>query len=676
MTNYTHISFSTLRTFNFRTLQTLSLIYPFIKYLFLVIFLATTSNIRSQYIYDTLLLNELVVIGSVNAFNSPIKVTTIDSIARKELNLQDIGELLAAFTPVFVKSYGRGALSTVSFRGTGASHTKVLWEGVNINSPMLGQTDFSLLPSSFFDEVELQYGSGSLSNVSGALGGSVNLVSNGIKKEGQVAVQQSVGSFGTYLTSASVHLNKSNFYSTTRFIRQSSLNKFTYYNNAILPSGEEMIQKNAGFTNIGFTQQFSYNISDNQQVSFITWNQWNTRNIPAIMTNVQKGGSQAERNDDFFSRNILKWVLHNEKTSWEAVSAYFYEELDYYLKTEDEYDNPISLIDSHNKVETYSFTWSVFSEIYKTLFLKAGMKMLQQQVNSNNYLGNKQRNRLSNFVSLKKIFKDKITVEGLLRADNVDGELMPLMPMLGVNYKPIENQNFNFRITASRNYNIPSLNDLYWYPGGNVDLKPEESLELEAGLDYTTKLKNQQNFALSASVYSSLVDNWIVWLPGDYRYWSPQNIAEVYARGGELSLRISGKYGKVKYSIFSEYAYTRTTNNSDSAIASGLADVQLIYVPIHTANGYLNISSNGYYVNWSLSYTGSRNTSLNNDENYSYTLPHYMLNNVSIGKKITLNKAKFDFRLKVYNVFDVDYQAILWRAMPGRNYELSLSFIM
>ena len=102
--------------------------------------------------YDTLQLSELEIISNMDDLGSPTKTTTIDSIAWKELNLGDIGELLAASTPVFVKSYGRGSLSTVSFRGTGASHTKVLWEGININSPMLGQTDFSLLPVSFFDE--------------------------------------------------------------------------------------------------------------------------------------------------------------------------------------------------------------------------------------------------------------------------------------------------------------------------------------------------------------------------------------------------------------------------------------------------------------------------------------------------------------------------------------------
>ena len=51
-----------------------------------------------------------------------------------------------------------------------------------------------------------------------------------------------------------------------------------------------------------------------------------------------------------------------------------------------------------------------------------------------------------------------------------------------------------------------------------------------------------------------------------------------------------------------------------------------------------------------------------------------MLNNISAGKKFKLKKLDFDIRIKIYNVFDVDYQAVLWRAMPGRNYEISLSF--
>ena len=624
-------------------------------------------------IFDTLLLNEFEVIGNIEDFSSATKTVTIDSIARKELNLQDIGELLAAFTPVFVKSYGKGSLSTVSFRGTGASHTKVLWEGININSPMLGQTDFSLLPGFFFDEVELQYGGGSLHEVSGAIGGSIELKSRGVNADNTVDIIQSIGSYGTYYTSASVNIHNQKIYSTTRFIRQSSLNNFTYLNNAILPDSKKMTQENADFVNIGFTQQISYNVSNKQQVSFITWNQWNKRNVPTIMANVEKGGNQKESNNDFFSRNVLKWVLHNDKSTWNANASYLFEELNYYLKTEDEFHKQISLIDSRNKVESYSFEWAVSFKVVETLNLKIGMEMLQQNVVSSNYTGKKQRNVLSNYASLVSDINKKITTELLVRYELSDAKSVPLMPMFGVNYKPFSKQNLHFRANISRNYNQPSLNDLYWYPGGNSDLKPEKSLESEIGFNYIKKQNDNLIFTVAGSAYASYVSDWIIWLPSDYRYWSPENIAKVYARGYEASIKIAGKLRKVKFSLFTEYAYTRTTNNSDSAIASGLSDIQLIYIPKHTVVGYFNISTVGYYLNWSLSYTGIRNTSLNGDEYYSNKLPSYLLNNISVGKKLKLMNVDVDIRAKVYNIFNIDYQAVLWRAMPGRNFEVSLS---
>ena len=647
----------------------------FLKYqLIVILILALAENTQSQIIYDTLLLSELEIISNLDDLNSPTKVTTIDSIARKELNLNDIGELLAAFTPVFVKSYGRGSLSTVSFRGTGASHTKVLWEGFNINSPMLGQTDFSQLPGSFFDEVELLYGGGSLTAVSGAIGGSISLKSNTFNHDNQLTtIQQSIGSFNTFLTSAILNLNKSGFKSSTRIIRQSSLNNFPYYNNAILPSGEEMTQTNAEFVNRGFTQQFSYKISDKQEVKLISWNQWNNRNIPTIMTNVEKGGNQQEWQNDFFSRNILAWKLHNANTSWEAKGAYFYEELAYYLQTSDSLQNTISLIDSHNKTKNYSLKLNLSSELDSKIILKAGAELLHQQVISNNYNEKKQRMIVDSYVSLKKNFKNILTAEILIRSEIADAEFIPLMPMLGINYKPFEAHDFHFRVNVSRNYNLPTLNDLYWYPGGNENLKPERSHEAETGLDYTTLLNDKHIIKLSGSAYISSVKDWIIWLPGDYRYWSPENIANVYARGIELSFKINGKFNNIEYNLFGEYAYTRTTNNSDSAKSTGISEVQLMYVPIHTANGYINVNTNGYYANWNLSFTGLRNTSLNNDEDYSFTLPMFMLNNISVGKRFTIKKVHFDIRGKIYNIFDVNYQAVLWRAMPGRNYEISLS---
>ena len=52
-------------------------------------------------------------------------------------------------------------LSSISFRGTGASHTAVLWNGINVNQPTIGQSDFSLFPVLAFNKVKVVYGSSS-----------------------------------------------------------------------------------------------------------------------------------------------------------------------------------------------------------------------------------------------------------------------------------------------------------------------------------------------------------------------------------------------------------------------------------------------------------------------------------------------------------------------------------
>jgi len=75
----------------------------------------------------------------------------------------------------------------------------------------------------------------------------------------------------------------------------------------------------------------------------------------------------------------------------------------------------------------------------------------------------------------------------LIRSEIVDAEFIPLTPMLAINLKPFTEHDLHLRINLSKNHNIPTLNDLYWYPGGNEKLKPEQSLEADLSVDYIKK---------------------------------------------------------------------------------------------------------------------------------------------------------------------------------------------
>lgn len=94
-------------------------------------------------------LDEVVVTSRRPMKEIGVQKTVFDSLALKENIALSMADVLTYNSSVFVKSYGRATQSTVAFRGTSASHTQVTWNGMRINNPMLGMTDFSTIPSYF-----------------------------------------------------------------------------------------------------------------------------------------------------------------------------------------------------------------------------------------------------------------------------------------------------------------------------------------------------------------------------------------------------------------------------------------------------------------------------------------------------------------------------------------------
>jgi len=83
-----------------------------------------------------------------------VQKTQLDTLVLHENIALSMADVLTFNSSIFIKQYGRATLSTVAFRGTGPSHTQVVWNGMRINSPMLGMTDFSMIPSYFVDDAQ------------------------------------------------------------------------------------------------------------------------------------------------------------------------------------------------------------------------------------------------------------------------------------------------------------------------------------------------------------------------------------------------------------------------------------------------------------------------------------------------------------------------------------------
>ena len=156
-----------------------------------------------------------------------VEETKLDSAILKENIALSMADALTFNTPVFVKQYGRATLSTVSFRGTGPSHTQVTWNGMRINNPMLGMTDFSMIPSYFIDDASLLHGTSSVSETGGGLGGLVKLSTAPAAADGfGLQYIQGIGMFRTFDEFLRLTWGDERWQVSTRAVYQSSANDY------------------------------------------------------------------------------------------------------------------------------------------------------------------------------------------------------------------------------------------------------------------------------------------------------------------------------------------------------------------------------------------------------------------------------------------------------------------
>jgi len=108
---------------------------------------------------DTLLLPQVELTAKpTNSISKSGATITFDSIIILKNKHQNIAQLLNDNAAVQIQNYGLGQSASVNIRGMGASHTQVYWQDVPLNSNMLGQADFSLLPTGLFSEITLTQG--------------------------------------------------------------------------------------------------------------------------------------------------------------------------------------------------------------------------------------------------------------------------------------------------------------------------------------------------------------------------------------------------------------------------------------------------------------------------------------------------------------------------------------
>lgn len=616
---------------------------------------------------DTIVLQSVEVTASVIRHEHETTMERkIDTAIIQRLNTVSLSQLLIQYSPVFIKTYGPGGIASASFRGTTASHTLVLWNGFQLNAPSLGQVDFSTIPVFMTDEIDLQWGSRTSAN-SGGLGGVVNINNNKCFNKGLIVdFKQTYGSFntiGTYLTAG---YSGRHCMTRVKVYRSSSDNDFKYNNIALIPH-QTMKQKNGKFLDNGVMPEFQYQFKKSL-LSLASWNQWSHRNHPQIMPNVFNDHTK-EYSDNRFSRNYISYKTYWNTGSVEMKSAYFYEEQHYFLETYASNGNPVTQINSANDADVFHQILDLKQNLYKSWKFYSKIQWDHEKVVSNNYDETKLRDIVSFYVAINGNPLKNIDLRLTLRNDIVDIESVGFFPTATLSYHTPFLKGLSISAGYSHNYRTPSFNDLYWYPGGNKNLKPENGKTIDFNVKY---LLNQDYFHLDIQMgaYVSKVKDWIQWVPTCYRYWTPENLSDVLAKGFEIHFNGNYKYHFWDFSLSGNYVYSHTTDESKYAEQNDIENKQLIYIPLHHANLFAEVKWKTWDITYTAEFTGERKTSMNDDEFFAYKLQPYILQHITLGKQIK----KFRLELRINNLTVEDYQTVLWRAMPGRSYEIFFGY--
>lgn len=612
----------------------------------LLCFLAATSVLAQE--LDTLQLNEIEVYGTpISKYSAGSKVVQLTKTEVGTLNQQIEDEL-----PVYFKTYGNGQLSTVAFRGTSASHTAVLWNGVPVNSPTLGQTDFSLWPSFLIDDVALQFGNSASLYGSGAIGGSVFLESSKPvlqNKAIDLTVLSQVGSFGQFTNGISASYGNSSVLAKTKVFQHYLENDFAY------PlKGTDVIrtQDNASIRQLGVSQDIYYT-AGRQEFDFHAQLLQNDRAIQPSIANP----SGSDELEDINLRLALNQNIDFKKGKWNNTLAFI---------INDQYFNQDSRVVS----QQFSGITNYEIALGNTGSLRIGANVNYFIAETDNYQETDWLTDLYAAFTFEPLPLWKVSLN--LR-QSIDNTAQPFAPSIGSElpvYKSLNTQ-LSWKAQASRAYRLPTLNDRFWQPGGNPDLQAEESTSIESGFALQTKTTAVE-FTAEVNAFRNWVDEWIIWLPNESLVWSPSNIRAVQVTGVELTTSFTYLFDKHQLRFAGNYSFTESLNESGLSANDNSVGKQLPYVPEHQ----FNVGLFWKYLKWSMSvnnnYTGARFTT---DDNTPFnSVDEFNLVNIRLGKEVEINNLHFNLSIESRNVLDIYYENQINLAMPGRSYLVSLLF--
>lgn len=539
--------------------------------------------------------------------NVPARISVIDEKTLEKNPILNLSDIIQRDPSVYIKqSGGMGQISEIALRGTKGVHTLVLKDGARLNSQNeLGPLYPAFLDTTDLQQIEILKGPASVQYGSDAIGGVVQLISKKPFKSG-AELTGIYGENDTYKTIAKVNVvNDQGLYAQIGGQRLES------DGTRILES--QPTSEKANYDQKGYTAKVGY---------------FQENNIDASASITENKGVSIFSNDYITNTAQRQFVnrIINAKVNYNILPDLTLNA--HYANVQDKQNVPTyaSYYNTENNQSDLNLKWK-FNPNQNIL---VGATYNDANYKSNTILKSDQSIDSTGYYFQHQFRNELFDTQVGVRIEDNERFGTHTVGQGAIRYHFLPNASIYTNIGSA--FRAPSLNELYSQWGGNENLKPEESISYELGLDYGITSNLLANF----SIYRTNIDNLIV-----YNVATNENIGKATFTGGELGL----KWQQDDLFLSTQYAYVDTENK-----ASGL---EIAYRPKQTVTLSAGLENMVYGVSASIIARSNSNTS--NSAN-PIKVPGYATIDLNAFWNINPNVKVFT---NIQNIGDVEYRESL-----------------
>ena len=545
-----------------------------------------------------------------------------------------------------MRTYGGYAgVTSASFDGGYARHTKVLYNGVDLTDAMNGQVDLSTLPSFALKSVNYRLNSGTKYG-SGSIDGSLN-INNNIEKNN---VFYSVGDFGFSQFGANYSIDRKTSKRNIIFGKTSYDGDYKYKDSY----GEKVERSNNYLDQFFLAMDRQFVVRDDFFVNIFSLKTENTRGAAG---STSFPSADATRIDDFelfalsfnkfFDKGFLRIQMNRSNNN----------------QVFDDSNGSFPVLSEHD-LEYTSFGLKGKQSINSSLNYEAYFNQKTERVNSSDLekreLKTTSLSFTGNYVNLENDYKISPSLRFDSREENEKSTFN--LGFEALNKLNKSNSSFDFNIDVGSSFQFPTMNDLFWpdglYSGGNSALKAEER-EYMAFSIVNHSLLGKIKVTASFKDYENL----ILWQPNESFKYIPVNVSSAE--------RTSYNFQYLK--AFSMIQMQLTYNLYDSIDKD--IDQKLLYVPDSSASLlliYKQNSSTHYSLNYKL--TGDRILQYGSDWADQVNDKSFGLISLGVTTNLRVLDSLLLVNLNIDNLLDEEYISTVGYPEPGRSMNFAVEY--